>query len=766
VNAHDDRQNLAALLKGDLAAGRLDAEIQEILLLRGALAALEEIAQSLSLEDSQTETIWEAIYQAAAAHPMAEVRGQGQAALLRLAGAGLPKAADTLYRLAVEGDLLAARQAITANGWKPQCAEWRALFDWFTPSDTPYPEEALPLLTTAFFELAPAGLRVRILAAAPQKGADVWGKLVVALQLGTETAMQELIELYPRLRPVERDIALRRLETAADKGARPAKEALARLFIEYNEARAKIHLLESNDLPEDPEQRALFFFLAEAWDAYHVLDFDRRLLAGAYENAGRSLRRRILEHSRHTGQTEWLREHGAAGAGEGESRWIKDLTDADWEHVIARMDEQERWDSLWRLAQVAPPVWSAAILQQLTRRGWQPAGADEQAGFAELTLMAQECLAAPLEVRPIKQLYAPRAKIHSLALHPGGTFLAAGCGDQRILQWSAPDGIPHQPDILGPAAVTRALTYSPDGELLTCASGDNRIRIFKAKNGQLVKTMEGHTAVIRALAVHPNGRMLYSASFDGTARFWRFPHGAQLKEIHAGAGELFSLALGAEGSHLLTAGAGGQVMVWTLPEGAAARALNGHAGVITQVTTSPLSDLAASAGRDGADGDCGAIRLWNFTSGGLLRAFQTPGPITALRMHPNEQVLAGATASGEILWWNISTGKEIFQRKAHQHPVTGLVLAPEGDILYSADSDGTVLVWNFELFLSIRLPGERTRPGAAAALLERANKPDLSSPARKWLGFSAQLARWRQRFDIELAEIHTIPTGEFDIELG
>jgi hypothetical protein len=50
-------------------------------------------------------------------------------------------------------------------------------------------------------------------------------------------------------------------------------------------------------------------------------------------------------------------------------------------------------------------------------------------------------------------------------------------------------------------------------------------------------------------------------------------------------------------------------------------------------------------------------------------------------------------------------------------------------------------------------------------LQDRLKGATLSHSEKKWLSFSAELARWRQRFDIELAEYETIQVGEFDIEL-
>lgn len=743
----------------------LPAEMQQELLLKGVIATLEEwSAEDAAQEAASPITL---LYQTAAKHSLPGVRGQAFQALLRMAQAGRIQAVDAIYRLSVEDDLPAARQQIITQGWQPGVPALRALFDWFIHLEArrSYPEESIPVLTQAYFEEASPALQRRLIATAASVQMENWARIISSIQDETVERLLDLVERYPYFRPAERAVVLQQLERLAGPAAphappTPAQEAarnaLALLFIRHEDPDARRLILSRGYLPQDAEQRALFFFLAEAWPQYAALDFDHHLLVNAYEAAGRSLRRRLLEHSRHTGQLDWLRETGSAA----EVRWLEDLTDADWNMTIRRLSEQEKHSELWRLAQVAPPVWSAAILDWLEKHNWQPENAQEREEFSRLVLLARACLASPLSIHPMKLLYAPPiSDITCLAMHPAGRVLAAGRSDQYILQWNLPDGDLLPTSLIGPAPVTRALAFSPDGELLACASGDNRIRIFRLSSGQLVKTFEGHHAMIRALAVHPDGRSLYSAGFDGTLRFWRFPHGPGLNLLRPSAAEIFSLVMGASGSHLISAGADCQVRVWTLPDGAAAREMQGHTDTITHLAASPTSELVASSGREGL------IRLWNFSSGGLVRAFEnTAGPLTALCMHPNDQVLAGGNSKGMITLWNLSTGQVIEQLSGHRQPVTGLVLSPQGDFLYSADSGGRINAWDLRTFLTTRLSGKAAQP-AAAALQERVKDIHLSASEKKWLDFSLHLALWRQRFDIELAETATIQVGEFDIEL-
>ncbi len=778
------------LLQNNFTTGALLPERQQELLLIGIVSVLEEMVMSdallsnASMRDEATSNAENKpsspinaspitlLYSTSARHPLQSVRAQAFQALIRLAQTDRVPAIDALYRLAVEENLPAARQRILTQGWQPGIPLLRALFDWFTrlEAGAPYPEDAIPLLTQAYFTEASPSLQRRLLATAAQVRMENWARIISAVQEGSEPLLQDLVDRYPSFRPAERAVTLEQLDrlaapdhrqagqyTAREAAREAARAALAALYIRHEDPAARELVLTRGYLPQEPEQRALFFFLAEAWQQYTALDFDHHLLVNAYESAGRSLRRRLLEHTRHTGQMDWLRGAGSSV----EVRWLEDLTDADWELTIRRLTEQEKNIDLWRLAQVSPPVWSAAILDRLAKRGWQPDDEDERAEFTRFVSLALACLSNPLVIHPLKLLYVPPiSEVTCLAMHPSGKILAAGRSDQHILQWDLSGGNLLPTSLIGPAPVTRALAYSPDGELLASASGDNRIRVFRLKNGQLIKTFEGHQAMIRALAIHPDSRTLYSAGFDGSIRFWRFPHGPGINTLRPGQDEIFSLAIAASGSHLISAGADCLVRVWTLPEGAAAREMAGHTDTITHLAASPTSELVASARREGF------IRLWNFSSGGLVREFEnTASSLTALCMHPNDQVLVGGDSKGAVILWSLSTGRMIEELSGHRQPVTGLVLSPKGDMLYSADSGGRVNVWDLRTFLTIRLSGEVSRPGTSAMLQERIKDPHLSASEKKWLDFSLHLARWRQRFDIELAEFATIQVGEFDIEL-
>ncbi len=733
------------------------------LLQQGVIAALEDLANETTADSTpvtlqdEHPSAFDLLYQAAGYHPEAVIREQAFHALVRLAQEGRQPAVDSIYRLSVEEDLLAARQILLTHSWQPSRPALRALFDWFThlAASENFPQDRLEWITRAYLDEASQALRRRLLLTAPQVGMVNWARIASALE--DTKNLSGLVGSYPVFTAEERQLMLALLEEQAQQGSQPAVETLCQLFIFHQDPKARQVAQSHHYAPQDPEQRALFYFLIEDWKAYDTLDFNRNLIVNAYESANRSLRRRLLEHSRYTGRIDWLRGHGSPG----EIRWIGDLADADWELSIRRLNQGEKYADLWRLAQAAPPVWSAVILDLLEKRGWAPETEEDRSEYGGLVLLARQSLANPLPVHPRKTLHAPVDSLNCLAIHPEGTALAAGGNDQRVYLWDLPQGDLRVPPLIGPTPTVRALAFCPESDLLACASSDHRIRVFLLPGGQVIKTLEGHQAMIRSLTFHSDGRVLYSAGFDGSIRFWRFPFGPELKILNPRKDEIFSIAVSADGKYLLSGGADSMVRVWTLPEGASARELPGHLDTITHLASSPTGDLAASAGRDGM------IRLWNFTSGNLLRAIENPfGALTALALHPGEQALIGGHSDGKITLWSLSTGRMIDRLSGHEHPVIGLVLPLSGDALYSGDASGKIQAWDLRTFLAVRLATETARPGAAADLQMRLKQPGLQAAERTWLEFAAALARLRQRYDIELSDAGMVSIGEFDIEIS
>jgi WD40 repeat protein len=78
----------------------------------------------------------------------------------------------------------------------------------------------------------------------------------------------------------------------------------------------------------------------------------------------------------------------------------------------------------------------------------------------------------------------------------------------------------HHLTFRGHAARLWEVQFSPDGELLASGDVDGVIKLWRKKDGQVVRTLE-HPGGVTALAFSPDGIHLATTGYDSKIRLWR-----------------------------------------------------------------------------------------------------------------------------------------------------------------------------------------------------------------------------------------------------
>jgi WD40 repeat protein len=596
-------------------------------------------------------------------------------------------------------------------------------------------------------------IQEKMLRIAPDKGLRNWA--VIAQALRDPSHSPSLQESFSQFQSSEQKLCLDLLsEKAAD--APGLKNLVCQLFVLDDYLPARDIALTRGYHPDDPIQAALFFFLAEDWPQYEQIDFSQKLLSTAYELAGPSVRRRILSLSRSAGQVDWLKNLTSKS----QSRWLKELSDGEWESSIDTLASGSRSNELWQLAQLAPPLWSARILLNLNRAGWIPENEEENAGFSHLVALAQACHKQPLQFSPISNWDSPAREITSFALDHDGEQLAAGNSQTAILRWDLRTDASPMQTMFSQAAGTSALAFSPGGEYLVVSSSDHKVRLMDLSKGMIVKTLDGHKGLVRSLVISSDGRFLYTAGFDGMVQTWRFPSGIRVDATQTSKQELFGLAISFDGKYLVCAGAERLIQVYSLPQMDLTRSLAGHTDTITLTSASSAGPYAVTYSRDRT------LKSWNFASGKEIGSIQVNEPLTSLAFHTSGQYVFGGTLNGDGLIWAFPCATSpLLTLKSHSKPVIGLGIKPDGSQLISASNDGKFYLWKLSTFFSIRTPVELLL-SEHDTLSKSVTDKNISIKERVWLEFISALLAWRKRFDIEVAEMHSVlHVGEFDIQL-
>ena len=272
--------------------------------------------------------------------------------------------------------------------------------------------------------------------------------------------------------------------------------------------------------------------------------------------------------------------------------------------------------------------------------------------------------------RPLKHDKA--AEIASASFDRTGKLLLTADFDGGVYLWHAQTGErwanwrPHDRPTVA--------ALSPDGTLIATASyGDVRPRLWASDpwNPEAapveipVKWGTPHASGVTTLVFDSGGDRLVSTSFDGTARVWRTCDGALLLSLTHGGPSILAAAFSPDGRQLVTGSWDGTARLWALPppsaaRGAACRApvnpslennepllILAHGAKVTSVAFDTTGRQIVTAALDGA------ARIWDASSGALLRRLQGP------------EEVAGRFASGAISPDGTTVLATFMQRRAY-----------------------------------------------------------------------------------------------------
>lgn len=199
--------------------------------------------------------------------------------------------------------------------------------------------------------------------------------------------------------------------------------------------------------------------------------------------------------------------------------------------------------------------------------------------------------------------------------------------------------------------------------------------------------LEGHRGLILDLQVSGDGKRAITGSEDSTAIVWDLASGNQLAQLQGHREGVSSVALSADGLQAVTASWDGQLKVWNLADKTEIQTAKSPKGGITCVDLRGRSIAFGTVG--------GEVEIHELKGARTARPRGHDKAVEALRFSPDGQLLATASAGGEIVLWDPLTGTPAAARlKGHQKSVRALAFSPDSRRLYSAGLDGGVKVWD------------------------------------------------------------------------
>ena len=124
----------------------------------------------------------------------------------------------------------------------------------------------------------------------------------------------------------------------------------------------------------------------------------------------------------------------------------------------------------------------------------------------------------------------------------------------------------------------RVALFSANGAEIVTACRNGVAKIWDAKTGKEIATLNGHKEMIEGVAFSPDSERLVTASRDTTAMLWDAKTGKQLAELKGHAEWLSGVEFNHDGTRIVTSSSDKTARVWDGKTGALIRTLEGHDG--------------------------------------------------------------------------------------------------------------------------------------------------------------------------------------------
>jgi hypothetical protein len=610
-------------------------------------------------------------------------------------------------------------------------------------------------------------------------------RMLTALKLGHQKIPQTvdpsaLPHLLQAVHDVDEVIRTAAREALLRLAKKETQEALCLRVIEQNDSLAAEIAIKARYEPQQPQQRALFFFLTGQWEDYDALDFDQSLLRAIYEASpsrsedGRpNLRHRIAAQVQAAGRTDYL----TILAGVDYRERAEQVTPGEAALLVRVLAENHEFSRMWRLAPELALPFSLEILQILSEQSWRPETESDHLFFDELTQLArQPVLLDPAELARSLPLAIPRAtvkvhgRINDAAFAPNQPVLAIATSQRKTVLWN-----------FQAAAIQRIVSDFKH------SVG----RVAYTQTGRLVAAERTNTGDLCTVVVQNETETFNLCAHTGTVTVLE--------------------PLGAD--QLLTAGRDQRVFVWDLeqkrkitekefafwPRSAATSPDLQYAALLhDRLSLARLPDLSlvpgypylqprspdfkAGVAQNAAFAPDGKFILTGQHNGQVGLYFHTSqtqrprkavltrhnGPVRGIHFLPGHPMVISAGAEGHVRFFRWPEMAHAGSVYAPEGQLTSLRISRNGAFMATGASDASLMLWDLRV---LDIPRLFTQPLATAthdqittvmALSEYHSLPD---PIRNGLRILRLLLQYRFRFDIHLEEGPAIQFGEFDILL-
>ena len=306
-----------------------------------------------------------------------------------------------------------------------------------------------------------------------------------------------------------------------------------------------------------------------------------------------------------------------------------------------------------------------------------------------------------------------RKGLNVIALSPDGKTVASAHGDNKVRLWNTANENEHigneRISLKGHTQMITVIAFSEDCTLLASGGEDSKIMLWDVRKGRKRATLTGHQGNIKTLAFSPiDNSLLASGGIDGTVRFWDTKKRKVQSVFATGHPEYVEdIVFSPDNTTLYGALSNGTIHSWNVQTGEEQYApIVAQKNMFYEFDFSIDGTLFASHGAESTvfwDGYYSVIKwdndkkdkktkLLSLQSGDILAAF--PHDALAVKVSPDNSILAANTRLNGVELWNIKTRKKMFGWIVEDSIWRKLLFSHDSKLLISYGHKTPTQVWN------------------------------------------------------------------------
>ncbi|MFN4258381.1 MAG: WD40 repeat domain-containing protein [Gemmataceae bacterium] len=306
--------------------------------------------------------------------------------------------------------------------------------------------------------------------------------------------------------------------------------------------------------------------------------------------------------------------------------------------------------------------------------------------------------------------------VSSLDIAPNGTRIVSGSADWTVRLWSLVVPVGGKPYEVYPPKGHLSHVYTTatalDGLTLASGSEDRSARIWEVGETAMPRqrhAMRADPRRVYSIAYHPDSKTI-AAGGSSHLKLWDGVSGKELRPFQEATGHVVGLSFNYDGNKLVGIN-GKELGTWETLTGRALRRMEGHDTLIRSMSLSLDGKYALTGAgyylykngkivyddktKDPIYTDC-TVRLWDLENGQQLdRAEVNKRPISSVVFLLDGRAISSAYEEGARMWKPESGKlKPLPELPWDRERTFGMVPAPDGKTLAMRGPNGEVLVWD------------------------------------------------------------------------